>query len=88
MDEQSVSQRQPGVGLEASHLSQQLAVLRRAGGMVARKQGRSVFYSVASPEIAELLVVARRVLTALLNDQVSLLRDLRANTSAAARLLR
>jgi ArsR family transcriptional regulator len=83
--EHSVGELQAEVGLEGSHMSQQLAVLRRAGVVVARKQGNSVIYSMASPDMAELMAVARKVLTGLLSDQVGLLKDLKANTRAAAR---
>jgi DNA-binding transcriptional ArsR family regulator len=83
--ERSVSELQPQVGLEASHLSQQLGVLRRAGVVVARKSGTSVFYSVASPDLAELMAVARTVLTGMLNGQAHLLKDLKANTRALTR---
>lgn len=65
------------VGLEASNLSQQLAVLRRAGVVTAAKEGNSVTYSITSPLIAELMAVARRVLTGLLSGQVAMLEDLR-----------
>ncbi len=77
--EHSVGELQPEVGLEASHLSRQLGVLRRAGVVVTRKRGNSVIYSLASPDLAELLAVARRVLSGMLNDQVDLLRDLTAD---------
>lgn len=83
--DRSVGELQPEVGVEASHLSQQLAVLRRAGVVVTRKRGNSVIYSLASPDMAELLAVARKVLTGLLNDQLGLLKDLQASTRAAAR---
>jgi ArsR family transcriptional regulator len=53
-------------------------VLRRAGVVEARKQGTSVIYSIASPEIVEMLAVARRALSGLLSGQVGLLRDLEA----------
>jgi ArsR family transcriptional regulator len=76
--DRSVGEMLPEVGLEASHLSQQLAVLRRANVVKARKDGNAVIYSLASPEIAELMAVARRVLANLLTDQVDLLKDLRA----------
>jgi DNA-binding transcriptional ArsR family regulator len=78
--DRSVGELQREVGLELSHLSQQLAVLRRAGVVATRKQGNSVIYSLASPGMADLLAVARTVLTGLLNDQVDLLRDLQAST--------
>ena len=82
--EHSVGELQAEIGLEGSHMSQQLAVLRHAGVVAARKQGNSVIYSLASPDIAELLVVARKVLTRMLNDQLSILNDLEASDRAAA----
>ena len=86
--ERSVGELQAEVGLEGSHISQQLAVLRRAGVVEFRKQGNSVIYSVASPDMAELMAVARKVLTGMLNDQVGLLKDLKASARAAARTVR
>jgi DNA-binding transcriptional ArsR family regulator len=76
--EHSVGELMPKLALESSHLSQQLAVLRRTGIVVARKQGNNVIYSVASEDMAELLLLARRVLTGLLTDQMDLLKDLQA----------
>ncbi|OBJ71468.1 transcriptional regulator [Mycobacterium sp. 1274756.6] len=66
------------VGLEASSMSHQLGVLRRAGLVTATKQSTTVTYSLASPAIAELLAVAREVLTGMLSGQVAVLADLRA----------
>lgn len=83
--EHSVTELMPELGLESSHLSQQLAVLRRAGMVAARKQGNHVIYSMASEEMAELLLLARKVLTRLLTDQVGLLQDLQASSRASAR---
>lgn len=76
--DRSVGELQPEVGLEPSNLSQQLGVLRRAGVVTARKDGNSVIYSIASPDIAQLLAVARKVLTTVLSDRVAVLEDLRA----------
>ncbi len=75
--ERTVGELLPEVGLEASNLSQQLAVLRRAGVVVTAKSGNTVVYSIASPGIADLLAVARTVLASLLSDQAALLNDLR-----------
>lgn len=75
----SVGELLPELGLEASHLSQQLAVLRRAGVVVARKQGSHVIYSLRSPDLVRLLDLARTVLTGLLTDQVDLLKNLQAD---------
>ena len=83
--EHTVGELQAEVGLEASHMSQQLAVLRRAGVVVGRKHGNSVIYSMSTPDMADLLAVARKVLTGMLNDQMSMLKDLKASERAAAR---
>src|SRR5262245_10735768 len=69
------------VGLEASHLSQQLGVLRRAGLVTTRKQGTTVFYALATPLIAGLLDQTRLILTGVLNEQAEILRDLLAAQS-------
>jgi DNA-binding transcriptional ArsR family regulator len=82
--ERSVGDLQPEVGLEASHLSQQLGVLRRAGVVTARKQGTSVFYSMSSPDMAGLMALARRVLIGMLEGQADLLEDLRSDPRARA----
>ncbi|WP_152665530.1 metalloregulator ArsR/SmtB family transcription factor [Mycobacterium sp. UM_Kg1] len=74
----SVGELLPEIGIEASNLSQQLGVLRRAGVVTAVKDGSAVVYSIASPVLTELLVVARKALTGLLSDQVAILDDLRA----------
>ena len=76
--EHAVAEMLPEVGIEAANLSQQLAVLRRAGVVDAHRDGNTMIYSVASPDIAELLAVARKVLTGVLSDRVAVLEDLRA----------
>ena len=77
--EHAVAEMLPQVGIEPSHLSQQLAVLRRANLVISRKEGSTVYYSLTSPHIAELLAVARQILTGVLSGQAELLRDLRAS---------
>jgi len=74
--ERTVSDLVPAVGIEASHLSQQLAVLRRANLVQARKEGTSVLYSVGNPMIFDLLDVARRILTSSLDETRALLTEL------------
>ena len=77
--EHAVAEMLPQVGIEAAHLSQQLAVLRRANLVTSRKQGSTVYYSLTSPQVAELLAVARQILTGVLSGQAELLHDLRAS---------
>ncbi len=71
-----VSELNEQVAIEASHLSQQLAVLKRSGLIDSTKSGSSVTYSLLHPEVTELLAVARRILTEVLSDSAKLLEDL------------
>jgi DNA-binding transcriptional ArsR family regulator len=64
------------IEIEASNLSQQLAVLRRAGLVSQRREGGEVVYVVSVPEVRELLVVARRILLGVLSGQDSLKAEL------------
>jgi ArsR family transcriptional regulator len=80
----AVSEMLPEVGIEAAHLSQQLALLRKMKLVVTRREGSTVIYSLVSPQVAELLTVARRILTEVLATQVGLLDDLRAAAEAGA----
>jgi DNA-binding transcriptional ArsR family regulator len=82
VQDQSVGELASEIGIESSNLSQQLGVLRRAGVVDARKDGNNVIYSIASPDIAELLAVARKVLTRMLSDRIAVLEDLRAGGTA------
>lgn len=75
--EHAVSELVADVGIEPANMSQHLAVLRRTGLVTARKEGSAVHYSLTSPHVAELLAVARRILTGVLSGQVELLEDLR-----------
>ena len=46
-------------GMEASHLSQHLAVLRRAGVVASRREGNAVYYRTAHSSVDSLLAAAR-----------------------------
>ena len=81
--DRSVGELLPEIGIESSNLSQQLGVLRRAGVVDARKDGNTVIYSIASPDIADLLAVARKVLTRMLSDRVAVLEDLRSGPATS-----
>lgn len=62
----SVTELIADTGLEASHMSQHLAVLRRHNLVVAERRGSQVFYQLAYPEVADLLRVARTLLLKIL----------------------
>jgi DNA-binding transcriptional ArsR family regulator len=53
--------------VEASYLSQQLAVLRRAGLVTSARTGSTVLYELATPEVAALLTAGRGILTGTLS---------------------
>lgn len=63
-------------GLELSHLSQQVSVLRRSGIVDSRRVKSMVICSLRDPETAELLAVARRMLTRNLRQSQILLAAL------------
>jgi ArsR family transcriptional regulator len=71
-----VNELLPLVGIEPSHLSQQLAVLRRAGLVRSRRHGSSVIYDVVDRRLFGLLDAAKRILTTSLTESQDLLRDL------------
>lgn len=74
--ERTVGELQPEVGIESSHLSQQLAVLRRAGLVTTRRAGSSVYYALRDPLVAELLSVAKQFLLTSLEQTQELLSGL------------
>lgn len=66
--EMSVSDLLAETGLEASHLSQHLSVLRRHHLVGAERRGSLVFYRIAFPQVADFLHVARELLTEVLRQ--------------------
>ena len=64
------------IEIEASNLSAQLAVLRRAGLVVPRRVGHEAQYSISVPEVRDLLTAGRRILLELLDDQSALRSEL------------
>jgi len=77
--EHAVGEMLTQVGVEPANLSQQLAVLLRAGLVSSRRDGAVVHYRLTSEQVAELLAVARNILTTVLAGNVELLEDLRAD---------
>jgi ArsR family transcriptional regulator len=48
-----------------SNLSQQLSILRRTSLVASHRRAGEVWYSASAPDLRELLLVARRILTGL-----------------------
>ncbi|MGO4587433.1 ArsR/SmtB family transcription factor [Paenarthrobacter sp. 2TAF44] len=82
--EVSVTDMLAETGLEASHLSQHLSVLRRYHLVTGERRALQMFYSLAYPQVAELLAVARQLLHDMLNNTREQLEHSTANLSATA----
>lgn len=65
------------IDIESSSLSQQLAVLRRAGIVLSYRDGAAVMYALAGPGVAEVMRAARHFLTEKIAGQAPLLEALR-----------
>lgn len=72
------------IEIEPSNLSQQLAVLRRAGLVTQRRQGGEVLYAVSVEDMRDLLLAARRILLGLIEDRDRLKPELGGDGSAEA----
>lgn len=71
-----------GIDVEASNLSQQLAVLRRAGLVTSSRHGSAVLYTLATPDVADLMKSARLILASMIAGQDELLAALRSPVDA------
>lgn len=60
------------LGIEPSNLSHQLAVLRRTSLVRSHRRGSEVVYSVGVPDVRDLLVAARRILSGIAGAQSEL----------------
>ena len=81
----AVSELLAELDVEASSLSQQLAVLRRAGIVLSTRKGTSVVYELAASDVADLMRAARRFLTEVLAGHDDLLAELRSADTPVAR---
>lgn len=60
--ERSVSELAESLGMKQSNTSQHLAVLRKAGIVVPRREYSTVYYNLVSPRIAEACDLVREVI--------------------------
>jgi ArsR family transcriptional regulator len=81
---QTIGELAAGTGMELSHLSQQVTVLRRAGLVDSRRVKNTVICSLRDLQTAELLAVARRMLTRTLQHDQALLAALSQADDAVA----
>ncbi len=73
--EVSVAELLNDTALEASHLSQHLAVLRRHRLVMSERRGSHVFYRLAHPQVAQMLAAARVLLVEILEYEGARLAD-------------
>jgi DNA-binding transcriptional ArsR family regulator len=59
--EACVSDLERQLGIRQPTLSQQLGVLRNEGVLATRREGKNIFYSVADPNLVEILAVLYRL---------------------------
>ena len=59
--EQSVSELSREVGCQVPNMSQHLAVLRSAGIVATRREGSTVFYRLADPNVLEVYRLLQQV---------------------------
>lgn len=71
-----VHELRAAIDIEASSLSQQLSVLRLAGLVTQRRHGGEVIYSLALPEVRDLLAAARQILRSKTADHGLLVDEL------------
>ncbi len=81
----TVQQMLAEIGGEPAALSQQLAVLRRAGIVTSERTGSHVTYALAGSDVADLMQAARRILRELLDDRSSLRASLDDEDRASGR---
>ena len=77
-EEVSVADLQTETGLEASHLSQHLAVLRRHRLVVSERRASHVFYRLVDRRTADMLAAARGLLLGMLEDDEAQLSEARS----------
>lgn len=75
--EATATELQAQLDLPKSNLSQHLTVLKRAGILKSRGEGRSQYLSLSIPEIKEACGLVRQVLLTQMNQQASLAKNLK-----------
>ena len=69
----AASDLQDTLSISKANLSQHIAVLKSAGVIAARREGKQLYYSLAIPEVKQACQLVRRVLYAQLEDAKRLL---------------
>ncbi len=75
--ELSVGDMVKAMGIAKANLSQHLSSMRQKGILIARREGTSIYYRLASPKITEACAAMREVLMNLLEGQETLSKRIR-----------
>jgi ArsR family transcriptional regulator len=75
--ELSVGEMVRAMGVPKANASQHLSIMRQKGLIIARREGTTIFYRLASPKITEACSIMREVLLTLLAGQETLSRNIR-----------
>ncbi|OFX35406.1 MAG: hypothetical protein A2Z07_05285 [Armatimonadetes bacterium RBG_16_67_12] len=76
--ERSVSELTGTLGIRKANVSQHLSVLRAKGIVVARREGQTIFYRLATPKVIQACDLMRQVLLEYLEHRGRLARAARS----------
>ncbi len=69
--ETNVSRLCEALNLKQSTVSQHLRMLKECGAVVARKEGREIFYTIRDPKVIEMLDLGEDLLVLTIEDMMS-----------------
>ncbi|MBI5885757.1 MAG: winged helix-turn-helix transcriptional regulator [Deltaproteobacteria bacterium] len=75
--EMPVTELALSVGISKANVSQHLAMMRDKGILVSRREGVSVYYSLANPKVIQACDIMREVLFEFLSERRSLVKKAR-----------
>jgi ArsR family transcriptional regulator len=76
--EVSVGEMVKAMGIPKANVSQHLSIMRQKGIIISRREGTTIYYTLASPKITEACSIMRDVLLSLLAGRETLSRSIRA----------
>ena len=82
--ERGVSELQKELGMSKTSISQQLSILKSAGVLATRRNGKQIYCSLAIPEVKQACQLIRSVLRAQIADSRRLHKPLRERDETGA----
>lgn len=74
--ERGVSELQSELGISKTSISQQISILKSAGVLVTRREGKQIYCSLAIPEVKQACQLIRGVLRAQITNSLRLTQPL------------